>query len=133
MHQLTLNNIRLITVLLVISASSLVFSECGQKKEDEKINQEVSEQATWTDTVIGNYYVRIHYPGPDDHPDGLKIWEGPVEIGKKPDTFSCMIDTGIVQGIRKGLSENTLIIEVFSGSSPVYDVVVNVDSCKVIK
>jgi len=98
---------------------------CSQKKAEKKAADATMTAHDWTDTSIGSWYVRIHSPEPGDHPH---IWEGPVEIGKKPGIFSCTVDTSLIRGVRLGPQDNILIIEAFSGSH-LFDVVVNVDSC----
>lgn len=91
------------------------------------IADNIAEKPKWTDTVIGPWYIRLHNPGGHTH----TVWEGPIEIGKKPGVFFCTIDTSLIKGVRTGTQQNIIIIEAFSGSKA-YDILVNLDSCKTI-
>jgi hypothetical protein len=126
MHQCRFNkNILCIVTVFFLSFTNSLFNGCSQKKAEEKAATTTVATHAWTDTIIGSWYIRIHSPEPGDHPG---IWEGPVEIGKKPGIFTCTVDTSLIKGIHLGPKGNTLIIEAFSGSR-VFDVVVNIDSC----
>ncbi len=98
---------------------------CSHKRAYKNAPSTKAIAHPWTDTIIGPWYVRIHAPEPGENPG---IWEGPVEIGEKPGTFLCVVDTSLIRGIRLGPQKNILIIEAFSGSH-VFDVTVTVDSC----
>ncbi len=79
----------------------------------------------WTDTTIGSWYLRLHGPGPmGQHP----VWEGPVEIGNKPDSFFCKVDLELIDSMWVGSENNILMFSGYSGSNT-YHFIVNVDSC----
>ena len=127
MHRLISNIIDIgITFFVTLFVCSDGFS---QGKTGEQPDAAAETEHNWTDTVIGPWNVRIHAPEPGEHPG---IWEGPVEIGKKKGEFTCSVDTSLIKGLRMGPRENTLIIEVFSGSNS-SDVTIDVDSCRVSK
>lgn len=126
MHPLKFkNDIVCIVGLLLFSVFIVFLSECSQKKAERKAATSNVAAHAWTDTIIGLWYVRIHSPEPGDRPG---IWDGPVEIGKKPGVFSCTIDTSLIRGVRLGSQANILIIEAFSGSK-LFNIEINVDSC----
>jgi hypothetical protein len=119
------NDIVCIVGLLLFSVFIVFFTGCSQKKAERKAATTTMAAHAWTDTIIGSWYVRIHSPEPGDHPG---IWDGPVEIGKKPGIFSCTVDTSLIRGVRLGHQDNILIIEGFSGNR-LFNIEINVDSC----
>ena len=113
--------------VLFLSVFSVFLILCTKDNTQEKSPRQTStvQSGNWTDTVIGNFYVRLYSPEPGENP---KIWEGPVLIGGTKGKFDCQIDTSLIRGIRTGRNGNTLIIEGFSGSE-LFEMEVNVDSC----
>ena len=118
-------NILFIICVLLFSIIFGHLNGCSQKKEEKKTATTTVAAHAWTDTIIGPWYVRIHSPEPGNHPG---IWDGPVEIGKKPGVFCCTVDTSLIRGVRLGPQDNILIIEAFSGSQ-LFDIEINIDSC----
>lgn len=113
-------------MLILLIMMIVNFNTCSNKKTIDTLQEKkIETNHSWTDTVIGPYYVRIHSPEPGDNPG---IWEGPIEIGKKPGVFGCRVDTSLIRGVKMGPENNILVIEAFSGNE-LYTVEVNVDSC----
>lgn len=110
----------LIFILFTIVVSVSIFCVKGNNK---KITP--SQSNNWTDTIVGDFFVRLHSPEPGEPP---KIWEGPVEIGKEKGEFTCRIDTSLIRRIRTGQQKGTIVIEGFS-ESELFEVELNVDSC----
>lgn len=123
---------------------------CSQKKVEQKKGtaatakideikntsaNNTEEKDYLTDTIIGSLYVRIHNRITTNgkiSPSDPVVWDGPVEIGKKPGLFSCKIDTlWIIEHLEPGPLLNQLLVKSYNGSNNRIDLI-NVDSCKII-
>lgn len=94
-------------------------TQCSAKNE---------EKGNWTDTIIGSWCLRLHGPGPKgQHP----VWEGPVEIGSKPDVFLCKLNLELIDSMWIDPGKGILSFSGYSGSNT-YNYFVNVDSCSFI-
>jgi hypothetical protein len=123
--------VTLIHILLLAAISIIPYIGCSSKPNGQKPSTTTKDKTIsdkkgdWTDTILGSWYLRLHGPGPaGQHP----VWEGPVEIGDKPNIFFCKINLELIDSMWVGPQNNILVFEGYSGSKT-YNYVVKADSC----
>ncbi|HEX3018792.1 MAG TPA: hypothetical protein VHP36_00755 [Chitinispirillaceae bacterium] len=115
-------NLKVFYVFFFLITIAVFCISCNKTNTKESPPQ---QSHVYTDTIVGEFYVRLHSPELGEHPGS---WEGPVEIGRKKGEFTCRVDTSLIRGVRMGKKESTIIIDGFSGSE-LFEVELNVDSC----